>query len=86
MQQEGTFLTFFPINNKQSSRTKLSFAVCTVVYNYYNHNKNSTFVSPVYTSPLAGNIIVYTPSHGANREKYFNHNNNEDKNAYSGGK
>ena len=34
--------------------------------------KNSTFVSPIYTFSLAGNIIVYTPIEGTNREKYFN--------------
>ena len=38
----------------------------------YNIN-NSTFVSPIYTFSLAGNTIVYTPIHGTNRQKYFNH-------------
>ena len=38
------------------------------------HNTSSTFVSPIYTFSLAGNIIVYTPIRGTNREKYFNHN------------
>ena len=33
----------------------------------------STFVSLIYTSPLAGNTIVYTAIQGINREKYFNH-------------
>ena len=34
-----------------------------------------TFISPNYTFSLAGNIIVYTPSQGISREKYFiNHN------------
>ena len=37
----------------------------------YNKNDNSTFVSPIYTISLAGNIIVYTPIQGTNREKYF---------------
>ena len=27
----------------------------------YNNKHNSTFVSPVYTVTLAGNIIAYTP-------------------------
>ena len=34
---------------------------------------NSTFVSPIYTFSLAGNLIVYTPIQGTNRETYFNH-------------
>ena len=29
----------------------------------------STFVSPIYTYSLAGNITVYTPVQGTNREK-----------------
>ena len=36
------------------------------------YNINSTIVSPIYTFSLAGNIIVYTPIQGTNREKYFN--------------
>ena len=32
----------------------------------------STFVSPINTFSLAGNIIFYTPIHSTNREKYFN--------------
>ena len=39
--------------------------------NLYN-NKN-TFVSPIFTFSLAGNIIVYSPIQGTNMEKYFNH-------------
>ena len=35
---------------------------------------------------LAGNIIVYTPNQGTNREKYFNHFISKGKNADSGGK
>ena len=34
---------------------------------------NSTFVSPIHTFSLAGNIIVYTPNQGINREKCFIH-------------
>ena len=34
-----------------------------------NNNNNSTFVSPIHTFSLAGNIFVYTPFHGTNREK-----------------
>ena len=30
-----------------------------------------TFISPNYTFSLAGNIFIYTPSQGTNREKYF---------------
>ena len=37
------------------------------------YNPNSTFVSPIYTFSLAGNIIVYKPIQGTNKEKYFNH-------------
>ena len=35
---------------------------------------------------LAGNIIVYTPDQGTNREKYFNHIIYQRKDADSGGK
>ena len=35
---------------------------------------------------LAGNIIVYTPNQGTNREKYFNHIIYKGKDADSGGK
>ena len=38
------------------------------------YNNNSAFHSPIYTFSLAGNIIIYTPSQGTNKEKYFNHN------------
>ena len=44
----------------------------------------SAFVSPIYTFSLAGNIIVFTPIHSTNREKYLNHN--IWRNADSGGK
>ena len=37
------------------------------------NNINSTFVTPIYTFSLAGNIIVYPPMQATNREKYFNH-------------
>ena len=30
-----------------------------------------TFVSPIYTFSLVGNRIVYTPSQGTNKEKYW---------------
>ena len=53
--------------------------------NLYNNN-NSTFVSPIYTFSLAGNIIVYTPNQGKNREKHLNHIVYKRKNADSGGK
>ena len=33
----------------------------------------STFVPPIYTFSLAGNIIVYTPIQGTNRENHSNH-------------
>ena len=35
---------------------------------------------------MAGNIIVYTPIQGTNREKYFNHIVYKGKDADSGGK
>ena len=37
-----------------------------------NIPNNSIFVSPIYTSSLAGNIFVYTPSHITNRKKHSN--------------
>ena len=48
--------------------TKVQYQKATNLY-----NNISTFVSPIYTFSLAGNIIVYTPNQGSNREKYFNH-------------
>ena len=30
-----------------------------------------TFLHPIYTFFLAGNVIVYTPSQDKNKEKYF---------------
>ena len=53
-------LTFFKKINTKSKVTKL-------------YNNNSIFVSPIHTSSLAGNIIVYTPVQSTKREKYFNH-------------
>ena len=50
------------------------------------YDNNSTFVSPIYTFSLAGNIIVYTPNQGTNEEKYFNHIIYQGKNADSGRK
>ena len=35
---------------------------------------NNTFVSHIYTFSSVANIIVYTPSQGTKREKYFNYN------------
>ena len=43
------------------------------------------YFSYLYLS-LAGNIIVYTPNQGTNREKYFNHNIYQRRDADSGGK
>ena len=40
---------------------------------YTLYDNNSTFVSPIYTFSLAGNITVYTPYKGTIGEKYFNH-------------
>ena len=37
----------------------------------YNHFAFSIFNSSIYTSSLARNITVYTPSKGANKEKYY---------------
>ena len=42
-----------------------------VITNNKNTNPYCTFVSPIYTFCLAGNIFVYTPSKSTNREKYF---------------
>ena len=39
---------------------------------YSLYIKNSNFISPICTFPLAGNIIVYKPNQGISREKYFN--------------
>ena len=39
--------------------------------NVKNYINNYTFVSSIYTFFLVGNIIVFTPSQGTNREKYF---------------
>ena len=50
-----------------------------IQYSATFRNINSTFISPIYTFSLAGNIVVYTPSKGTNREKYFNHINYKDK-------
>ena len=50
------------------------------------YNNHSTFSSPIYTFCLAGNIIVYTPTQGTNREKYSNHIVYEGKKADFGGK
>ena len=35
-----------------------------------NNNCLCTSISPIYTVSLTGNIIVYAPSQGTNREKY----------------
>ena len=37
-------------------------------------NSNITFIPPINTFALAGNIIVHTPTQGTNRGKNFNHN------------
>ena len=37
------------------------------------YNNNCTFISPIYTFPWRGNIIVYAPDQGTIREKYHNH-------------
>ena len=34
---------------------------------------DGSFVFSIYTSTQAGKKIVYTPSRGTNREKYFHH-------------
>ena len=68
---------WFSINDSQLSRTSLFNQDRTVVYN--NQFKYSTFISPVFFFSLAGNIIVYRPSQGTNREKYFYHINYKDK-------
>ena len=40
----------------------------------------------IYTFPLAQNKIVYTPSQGKNREKYFNPANYKGENEDIGGR
>ena len=40
---------------------------------------NSTFVYPIYTFSLKGNINVCTPSQYTNREKYFNNINHKER-------
>ena len=46
----------------------------------------ATFISPIYTFSLAENIIVYMPSQGTKREKYFCKLQHQSQNADSGGK
>ena len=56
---------------------------------YYKKNNLMvfcTFISPICTFSLARNIIVYTPSQGTNREKYFTKLLYQSQNADSGGK
>ena len=43
------------------------------------NNKISTFVFFIYFFSLVGNIVVYTPIQGTNREKHFIHNIHEGK-------
>ena len=50
------------------------------------YNNNSTFISPIYTFSLAGNIIVYKTNQGTNKENYFIYNIYKWKNDDSGGK
>ena len=38
------------------------------------YSNSSSFVSPIYTISVAGNIIVYTPFPNRNSEKNFNQN------------
>ena len=54
--------------------------------NKKNNINLTALVSPNYTFSLAGNIIVYTPTQGTNREKYSNHDNSKRKIADFGGK
>ena len=42
-------------------------------------NDNSTLFYPIYTLSLVGNKVVYTPSQGTIRERYFNQINYKDK-------
>ena len=53
-------LTFFMKGNAVPKATKL----------YKNSN---TFVSPIFTSSLAGNINLYKPSQSTNWEKFLNY-------------
>ena len=54
---------------KQSSE----FINSTVPKGYNLYNDNCTFYFSYLYLSLAGNIIVYTPDQGTNREKYFHH-------------
>ena len=60
-------MLFYSLSNNGSNNT-----------GYEENNKIlifCIFISPIYNFSLAGNIFVYTPSQGANKEKYFiNHN------------
>ena len=60
------------VSNKQTvNNVEFFLAQNRKGYNLYINN--CTFVSPIYTFSLAGNISVYTPFQGTIREKYFNH-------------
>ena len=57
--------------NKSKQLEMLNFSK--IPKGFYLYNNSDTFASPIYTIPLAGNIVVYTPIQGTNNEKYFIH-------------
>ena len=75
------------MKEKKSSECKQSNVnICTVLDgNNLLYSSSYFYFSYLYLS-LAGNIIVYTPNQGTNREEYFNHIIYQGKDADSGGK
>ena len=64
------------MREKRLTKTKQLFLSNLVQYQraaIYQKNNHSIFVSPIFTSCLVGNIIIYTPIQSTNRENYFNH-------------
>ena len=75
--QEGKY---FRISNRRENEKRRILLQQYHSRNYLYYISNN-FVSPIYTFSLAGKIIVYTPSQGTFREKYFNHTIYKGKNA-----
>ena len=71
---KGENLLFLSGKKFQSKQTfKVSRKINTVPKATILIKKNNTFVSPIFTFSLAGNIIVQTPIQATNREKSLNH-------------
>ena len=67
-------ISFYYEGNFQSKQTVNVFRkINTVPKATKLFNNIGTFVCPIYTFSLAGNITVYTPIQGTNRKKYFNY-------------